>query len=307
MLLQSAIVVITHLLLPLFFICWVAVGRLNSRISWLLGALLAIVYLMFLHRSGGWFWVGTFWPWLFWLLLAGALLWSLRRRYSALPRRPTRLSQWLEPVISLLVILFLGSPLPAIFSARDVDTEAIALQFPLASGRYHIIQGGNTVAMNHHYPVGAQRYALDIVKTAAPGWRARGLYPRQLDAYYIWGEPVLAPCSGEVIAVESQLPDLPPPQTDANNVAGNHVAVVCQDMTVVLGHLQSGSVAVSVGDRVTSGSLLGRVGNSGNTSEPHLHIHAVRGKVEDRDQLLFQGQGVPMTFEGHFLIRNDRM
>lgn len=54
------------------------------------------------------------------------------------------------------------------------------------------------------------------------------------------------------------------------------------------------SVAVDSGHAVAGGAPIGRVGNSGNTTEPHLHIHATRG-----------GHGVPVTFDGRFLVRNS--
>ncbi|MEZ7171746.1 M23 family metallopeptidase [Sporosarcina sp. OR05] len=61
-----------------------------------------------------------------------------------------------------------------------------------------------------------------------------------------------------------------------------------------MAHMKEGSVAVAKGDTVTTGQLLGKVGNSGNTSEPHLHIHAE-----------LDGKGVPLTFDGRFLVRNQ--
>jgi murein DD-endopeptidase MepM/ murein hydrolase activator NlpD len=76
---------------------------------------------------------------------------------------------------------------------------------------------------------------------------------------------------------------------------------------VILAHLKEGSLQVEVGDEVRPGMELGQIGNSGNTSEPHLHIHAVRGEVLDLDELLFHGEGVPIVFEGRFLRRNDRV
>ena len=54
------------------------------------------------------------------------------------------------------------------------------------------------------------------------------------------------------------------------------------------------SVVVAQGDKVTTGQILGKVGNSGNTSEPHLHIHAEK-----------DGKGVPITFNDRFLVRNS--
>ena len=302
---QLAIVITTHILLPLFFIGGIAAGRLNSAFSLLASVVLATTFLTLIHAAGGWFWVGAFWPALFWLLLVFAVVLALLHRLPALPRWPPGRRHWLEPGISLLVSAFLASALPSILSAGSFPDDAVALQFPLSYGEYRVIQGGSSEVLNHHYPVPAQRYALDIVKTAAPGWRARGLRPSQLDAYYIWGQPVLAPCTGEVVAAERDLPDLPLSQADQENVAGNYVAVACQGVTVVMGHLQAGSVDTAVGESVIAGTPLARVGNSGNTSEPHLHIHAVRGRIDAYGQAMFQGQGVPMTFSGRFLIRNE--
>ena len=58
-----------------------------------------------------------------------------------------------------------------------------------------------------------------------------------------------------------------------------------------------GSVAVDEGDRVAVGDRLGAVGNSGNTTEPHLHIHAVDAT---------KGMGVPISFDGRVPVRNRR-
>ncbi|HYO97165.1 MAG TPA: M23 family metallopeptidase, partial [Polyangiaceae bacterium] len=88
-------------------------------------------------------------------------------------------------------------------------------------------------------------------------------------------------------------------------VAGNHVELRCGAYHVVLAHLQRGSVAGEVGARVNVGARLGVVGNSGNTSEPHLHIHAVSARAADREQWLWKGSGVPLTFGGRFLVRGD--
>jgi len=59
---------------------------------------------------------------------------------------------------------------------------------------------------------------------------------------------------------------------------------------VVLAHLRRGSVRVHSGQRVRAGQLLGRVGNSGNSSEPHLHVHA-----QDTPDLS-AGTGLPIVF-----------
>lgn len=58
--------------------------------------------------------------------------------------------------------------------------------------------------------------------------------------------------------------------------AGNHVVLGAGSEEILIAHLKKGSVAVTAGQRVQAGQLLGVVGNSGNSTEPHLHIHAQR-------------------------------
>ena len=81
------------------------------------------------------------------------------------------------------------------------------------------------------------------------------------------------------MAVANDLPDLPPAEADDHHPAGNHVVIRLDDSDIYIGlaHLQQGTVAVHPGDRVQAGQVLGRVGTSGRTSEPHLHVHAKRG------------------------------
>jgi murein DD-endopeptidase MepM/ murein hydrolase activator NlpD len=66
----------------------------------------------------------------------------------------------------------------------------------------------------------------------------------------------------------------------------------------LLAHLAQGSVRVGLGQTVIAGQRLARVGNTGNTTEPHLHIHAVRGRVTSPGQLAATGDPVPMLFDG---------
>ena len=72
----------------------------------------------------------------------------------------------------------------------------------------------------------------------------------------------------------------------------------------LLGHLQPGSVRVCAGANVAVGDWLGSVGNSGNTGEPHLHIHAQgRGPTEAP----LDGHPRPIEFMGRFPVRGDRI
>jgi murein DD-endopeptidase MepM/ murein hydrolase activator NlpD len=73
---------------------------------------------------------------------------------------------------------------------------------------------------------------------------------------------------------------------------------------VLLAHLKQGSVAVKGGQRVAAGDIVGAVGNSGNTDEPHLHVHAQR---PGRGILPLSGEPLAMRFGGRWYVRNDRV
>ncbi|HYY72562.1 MAG TPA: M23 family metallopeptidase [Candidatus Bathyarchaeia archaeon] len=180
------------------------------------------------------------------------------------------------------------------------------LTFPLRNGWYYVAHGGSLriINLHRHAPVKFQRYALDIVRLNRFGYRARGIYPRELKAYAIFHDILYSPCEGVVTAVVNDLPDLPPGEMDPKQMAGNHIVIQCDgaDTFVCLAHLAQGSVCVRPGDTVTVGQRLAQVGNSGNTSEPHLHIQVKRG---GRPDSMLDGEGVAIRFDGRWLIRNS--
>jgi hypothetical protein len=181
---------------------------------------------------------------------------------------------------------------------------ALELSFPLRGGTYIIAQGGNTKLINIHGVSPSQRYALDILKLNSVGVRARGLYPSDPKRYAIFGAEVVSPCDGVVAIAMDGFEDYSPPERNPQHRAGNYIALECNGATIYLAHLMKGSICVKSGDRVTIGKVLGRVGNSGNTTEPHLHIHAEEGLYPGQ----FSGKrAIPIRFNGKFLVRNDQV
>lgn len=180
------------------------------------------------------------------------------------------------------------------FTGYAAGEEAVALRFPLKEGVYIAGHGGSNPLINYHNVSETQEYALDLSKLNAFGTRAKGIRPEDLDRYAIYGDTVHSPCSGRVRKAVSRRPEHAPPKRDEEHPAGNHVVLQCRGVRVYLAHLIPESVAVDSGDVAAAGGPLGRVGNSGNSSEPHLHIHATRA-----------GEGVPLTFNGRFLVRNS--
>jgi len=132
-----------------------------------------------------------------------------------------------------------------------------------------------------------------------------------LGEFASFAQVVRSPAAGVVLVAESDFPDLPPTPTKATFadgppqgaprtvMCGNHVVIrLDSGECVFLGHLQRGSVRVAAGRRVKEGQILGKVGNSGNTSGPHLHIE-VLDAPPDLDSVLslqFAQSGVPFGF-----------
>ncbi|WP_377210694.1 M23 family metallopeptidase [Pseudahrensia aquimaris] len=144
---------------------------------------------------------------------------------------------------------------------------------------------------------------MDIVGLDRFGRTAEGISPVAPQRHVIYGTEVKAPCSGSVALTRSGVPDMPVPKMDRDNMTGNSVLLACGDFYVLLAHLAPRSLTVTEGDSVTVGQTLGRVGNSGNTAAPHLHIHVQR-EMPAKNPL----SGTPLffTIEGRFLVRNDR-
>lgn len=190
------------------------------------------------------------------------------------------------------------------FSLRGylLPGQALDLRSPLKSS-FVVLNGGNSPFTNAHFRVRPQEFALDIVGINAVGNRA-ALFgsSRDLQSYVIYGSPIISPCDGRISVVVSDQPDLIPPARDTENPAGNHVLIECEGVEILLAHMQQGSAAVTVNDTVITGDLLGKVGNSGNTTEPHLHIHA---EQLGEPGVILDGRAVPITIGGRFLVRNS--
>jgi hypothetical protein len=170
----------------------------------------------------------------------------------------------------------------------------VELTFPLACGTYAVVQGG-AKPFNHHATVRAQAEALDVVRIGPRGARDGGPWLTSVHDFVSYRVPVRSPCDGQVEACRDDLPDAPPGEVRAlAEPAGNTVVLRSGDVRIVLAHLAPGSICVRPGQVVHAGDPLGEIGNSGRSSEPHLHLHAER-----------DGIGVPMLFGGRSLQRND--
>lgn len=159
------------------------------------------------------------------------------------------------------------------------------------------------------------RYAIDFVgvderrRTARRNdWRT-AFFTEPVDRFFAFGRPLRAPHAGTVVQVHDGEPDHEARRSQFTlasyalgqaarlregvaAIAGNYVVIaVGPTEYVALVHLRKGSLNVAVGDTVASGQFLGECGNSGNSTQPHVHLQVM-------DSLdLATAHGVPLAFE----------
>jgi murein DD-endopeptidase MepM/ murein hydrolase activator NlpD len=113
-----------------------------------------------------------------------------------------------------------------------------------------------------------------------------------------------------VTSVVDGLADQPIGSVDHKHPAGNHLVIdISGGRYIMLAHLRQGSIRVAIGDRVTAGQAIAEIGNSGNTTEPHLHIQAFNLPsfglaIDDLAELLRTARTYPLLFRDVVLTRN---
>jgi len=170
---------------------------------------------------------------------------------------------------------------------------------PLAGHRRALIPVDGTPAI-------AQRFAIDYVKVDSAGKTFSGDRLKNA-SYYAQGMEALAVADGIVVVTKDSIPEnIPGANSRAvpitlETVGGNHVIVdIGNGRYAFYAHLQPGSLRVKQGERVRRGQVLGLVGNSGNSTEPHLHFH-----VSDSPSPL-GSEGVPYVHEQFQLVGRCR-
>ena len=216
------------------------------------------------------------------ILLVGSLLSARRWKHGV--------NRWhVMGYVGLLVVILTLPTYEAYPSSYDDQPSRVTFRLPLDEP-ITIAWGGPTSSVNYHVFLPDQRWAYDLLVTQDD--RSFAGDGDELDDYYCYGLPVVAPASGLVFAAHDGEPEVTigEPRWGLAGL-GNHVGIeVAPEEYLFIGHLQPGSVAVGVGDRVTAGQPLGRVGNSGNSSEPHVHLH-----LQDSRRVYF-GEGIPFYF-----------
>jgi len=215
-----------------------------------------------------------------------------------------------------------GKPKPLdYFVARLTigGNKSVVVGPPLAGGGWIAANGCCNPGIVHRGSVqsvngalfDAQRFAIDWMRLDDQGQLVHG-DAADVRNYTDYGAEVLAVADGTVVGTLNDLDDqkpgkLPDPSTiTIQTVDGNHVVLdIGGGRFAFYAHLQKNSVRVRPGDHVKKGAVLGKLGNTGNTSAPHLHFHIMGGPsalASDGlpyviDRFEFAGQVDPVAFE----------
>ncbi|CAN7179234.1 M23 family metallopeptidase [Microbacterium foliorum] len=190
------------------------------------------------------------------------------------------------------------------------ERESFTLALPF-TGRWIVQNSPASRVPSHGTELFGSSHAIDFVPVDSSGRSA----PRTLGsmfgtepaaAFVGFGRPILAPVSGEVVRVHDgehdhvarrsfgaqlryALTQRSRVRAGAPGIAGNHIVIRRGDALVLLAHLRAGSVRPRLGDRVSVGEVIGECGNSGNSTEPHLHVQV-------SDSIEQDGRGIPLAF-----------
>lgn len=141
-----------------------------------------------------------------------------------------------------------------------------------------------------------------------------------LDQCYAWGKEIHAPCGGEIITAKDGYAERPVvhwvsdlsvalknahalnlEKDGVQSFAGNYIVMKCsQNVYAAFAHLQKGSIAVSAGQSVKKGDILGKIGHSGNSTAPHLHF-----QLMDSSNIL-SARGIPCAFEQYDVFQDGK-
>jgi hypothetical protein len=198
-------------------------------------------------------------------------------------------------------------PLTYTVAPMPVVADLLDLAPPLAGKGWVAVNGCCEPAGVHRstgLPVNgevhfAQRYAIDWMQLDASGRLVHG-DASDVHNYTCYGADILAVADGTVVGMLNGLDDQPPgtlpdPKTiNLSNVDGNHIVLdLGRGRYAFYAHLQKDSLQVKMGEHVKRGQMLAKLGNTGNTSAPHLHFHIMDGAS------VLGSNGLPYTIN-HF-------
>jgi murein DD-endopeptidase MepM/ murein hydrolase activator NlpD len=184
------------------------------------------------------------------------------------------------------------------------------MQLPF-DGEWFTFWGGDKENENYHVSNRAQKNAFDllILNAANRSFKTTG---KTNEDFYAFGQKLYSPCDGEVVSVIDGVKDNVPGVMNPDQLTGNTIVLRSKkDEYILMAHFKLNSITVKKGQQVKAGHFIGLCGNSGNSSEAHLHLH-----IMDKPDLT-QGTGIKCFFDklkvngtkrsGYSPVKGDRI
>ncbi|NOY60486.1 MAG: M23 family metallopeptidase [Calditrichaeota bacterium] len=187
------------------------------------------------------------------------------------------------------IIAILRSRMPK----REIPSFSMSLPF---NGYWKVVNGGTDKLTSHSWNIMSQRYAYDFIYYGKNGTGYMG-NAKKAESYYAFNQDVLAPADGTIIKVRHNIRDHTHAGTGTidlltRDMRGNYL-IICHGEGVysLIAHLKKNSCKVRQGDFVKRGQVIGKCGNSGHSTQPHIHFH-----VQDKPNF-YLAIGLPILFQ----------
>lgn len=204
---------------------------------------------------------------------------------------PYQLVQMVCQLIGMTAPMLTGRK---IYSSAEDFRQQTEYCLPVA-GEWFIVNGGINKKDSHSWEIFNQRYAYDMVITDSNKARHKK-DGNSVEDYFCYGKPIFAPADGEVVDINTSVRDSKHPGTMridflSTDFRGNFVIIKhASSEYSFMAHFIPESILVTKGENVRQGQIIGKCGNSGHSTEPHLHFH-----VQDHPSF-YQGVGLPVKF-----------
>ncbi|WP_166964167.1 peptidoglycan DD-metalloendopeptidase family protein [Yeosuana marina] len=163
----------------------------------------------------------------------------------------------------------------------ELNRNVSKLKLPF-NEEWTVLWGGDTKELNYHVIDNAQKNAFDFVITNQQG-KSYENEGKTNEDFYAFGKQLISPTDGEVVLVVDGIKDNKPGIPNPLYVPGNTVIIKTENNEYLFfAHFKLHSIVVKQGQMVKQGDVLGLCGNSGNSTEPHLHFHIQN--VEDMNK-----------------------
>lgn len=185
----------------------------------------------------------------------------------------------------------------------SIDNYQSELSYSLPfKGQWTAVNGCFSKTYSHSWDILTQRYAYDFIILDEHAKSYAGAFD-DVDSYHCYGQEIISPADGIIIEIEQRSKDSLILKNSrfimrAKHIAGNYIVIKHGESEYsTLAHLKCGSIKVSVGDRVKKGQTLALCGNSGSSTEPHLHFQLQTGPS------FYTSAGLPVRFD-NIMIEN---